>query len=261
MARTHRKTASSQSWDGVADWYLGWSGARGSFHHRTVAIPTVLDLLLCKPGDVIADLGCGPGSLAPAVTQTGASYVGIDLSLKLVRFARKHNQRPHAQFQVGDLTDAKLIRNLGGARFDAAVFLLSLQDIHPMPKALANAAALLKPSGRLVILMTHPCFRIPRQSGWGWDPGRKLQYRRVDHYMSPLQVPMEPHKNSAGITRSYHWPLSSYVGALNEHGLAIDQMLEIPMTLQPGNQKTSRAEKRALEEIPLFLALRARKIG
>lgn len=129
-----------------------------------------------------------------------------------------------------------------------------------MPKAIANAAALLKPDGRLVILMTHPCFRIPRQSGWGWDPGRKLQYRRVDHYMSPLLVPMEPHKHSAGITRSYHWPLSSYVSALSEHGPAIDQMLEIPMTRLPGDQKASRAEKRALKEIPLFLAIRARNL-
>ncbi|TGG90719.1 class I SAM-dependent methyltransferase [Natronospirillum operosum] len=262
MAKIHRKTAAtSQSWDGVADWYAGWSGARGSFHHRKVAIPTVMDLLRCRAGESVIDLGCGPGALASAVAQAGARYTGVDLSRKLIRFARKHNQSRQADFQVGDLTDADLARTLGPARFDAAVFLLSLQDIHPMSAAIANAAAILRPGGRLVILMTHPCFRIPRQSGWGWDGGRKLQYRRVDHYLSPLQVPMQPHQGTGGITRSYHWPLSSYVSELSAQGLMIDQLQEIPMTRLPKEQSVSRAEKRALREIPLFLALRAQKLS
>jgi hypothetical protein len=37
----------------------------------------------------------------------------------------------------------------------------------------------------MVLLLTHPCFRVPRQSGWGWDEQRKLQYRRVDRYLTP----------------------------------------------------------------------------
>ncbi|MCH8551505.1 MAG: class I SAM-dependent methyltransferase, partial [Natronospirillum sp.] len=238
-------------------WYAGWSGAKGSFHHRAVAIPEVMNLLCCTANETVVDLGCGPGALANSVTQAGARYVGIDLSRKLIRFARKHNQNRQTDFQVGDLTSPDLAGALGKARFDGAVFLLSLQDIHPLSAAVANAAGLLKPGGKLVVLMTHPCFRIPRQSGWGWDVGRKLQYRRVDHYLSPLQVPMQPHQGVGGITRSYHRPLSSYVSELCRHGLVIDQLREIPMTRLPRGQSVSRAEKRALQEIPLFLGLRA----
>jgi hypothetical protein len=44
----------------------------------------------------------------------------------------------------------------------------------------ASAAWALQPGGRLVLLLTHPCFRIPRQSNWDWDQGSRLRYRRVD---------------------------------------------------------------------------------
>lgn len=258
---TRRMSGSSQSWDGVAEWYAGWSGAQGSFHHRKLAIPTVMSLLDCQPGETVVDLGCGPGALAKSVTHAGARYLGIDLSRKLIQFAKKHNTEPGARFQVGNLADHDLPVTVGTDRFDACVFLLSLQDMHPMQHALQNAIRMLRPGGRIVLLLTHPCFRIPRQSGWGWDGGRKLQYRRIDQYLSPLQVPMQPHQGSGGITRSYHWPLSSYVTELANQGMVIDQLRELPMTQQAKQQRLSRAEKRALAEIPLFMGLRARKLG
>ena len=43
--------------------------------------------------------------------------------------------------------------------------------VDPLEPALASAAWALRPGGRLALLLTHPCFRIPRQSGWGWDEG------------------------------------------------------------------------------------------
>lgn len=244
----------SASWDPVAHWYAGWAGQNGSHYHRTIAVPLMLDLLGLNNGDRLADLGCGHGILAPPVARLGARYIGLDLSTRLIAEARRQQSR-YGRFVLGDATQLPDHRLLARGRFDAVSFLLSIQDINPLPEAIAEAARLLRSGGRLAMVMLHPCFRIPRQSGWGWDEGRGLKYRRLDSYLSPLAVPMQQHER--GATRSYHRPLGDYVAALNAAGLALTQIREVAD--MPG-EKDSRADRRAAREFPLFLGMRAEKL-
>ena len=105
--------------------------------------------------------------------------------------------------------------------------------------------------------MTHPAFRQPRHSGWGFDEGRKLTYRRIDGYLTELAVPMK--SLGGGLpTRSFHRPISAYINALADAGFATDAMLEIP-DLAPEKRpgKVARGDARASAEIPIFLGLRA----
>lgn len=244
--------APSRSWDAIAEWYAGWSGPHGSDHHRLLAIPALMLLLDPQRGERILDIGCGPGPLAPAIARRGASYLGVDLSPRLLAIARRHHGS-RGQFALGDATRLAEAGIRGFGAFDAATFLLSLQDIDPLEAAIASAASALRPGGRLVVLMTHPCFRIPRQSGWGFDGKRKLTFRRIDRYLGRLAVPMQTYgRGRGGTTRSYHRPLQDYVAALALAGFAIDALREIPGV-------ASRAEAAAEREIPLFFALRARK--
>lgn len=240
----------NSGWDPVAHWYNGWVGKNGSEHHRKLAIPAVLDLLELQPGESLLDIGAGQGVLAPYITRTGASYTGIDISPRLIAFARQHHG---GKFIVGDAR--QLNRLFSPESFDAAVFLLSIQDMNPLAEVIQSATKVLRHEGRLVILMTHPCFRIPRQSGWGYDENRKLQYRRVDRYLTPLPVPMKPYPET-GITISFHRPLSEYINTLAEYGLLMDSLREITTC----KTASKRAERLADREIPLFLALRARKL-
>lgn len=144
-----------------------------------------------------------------------------------------------------------------GSSYDAAVFLLSIQDMDPLELVLASAAWALRPSGRIVMLMTHPAFRQPRHSGWGYDETRKLQYRRVDMYLTPMVVPMKS-LGSGASTRAFHRPISRYVNALAAVGFAVDAMLESPDLAPDARPRPSkRASARADAEIPLFLGLRA----
>ncbi|MEX1152471.1 class I SAM-dependent methyltransferase [Parvibaculum sp.] len=259
MARkTNQRRAPSKSWDAVAGWYLGWAGAEGSRHHRELAIPALMALLAPEKGERVLDIGCGAGALAPAVMAAGAHYTGIDKSPRLVAHGRKHHGGD-ARLLVGDATRLSALAALAPGGFDAATFLLSIQDIDPLDVTLRSAAWALRPGGRLVMLMTHPCFRIPRQSGWGWDDGRSLQYRRIDSYLTPLDVPMQEYgrkngKEKPGVTRSYHRPLETYVAALAASGFVIDALQEIPA----GNTgEEGRAQRRARREIPLFLGIGA----
>ena len=166
--RPPRRPATRTSWDPVADWYTGWVGEAGSKHHRQLAIPAVLELLELRRGEKVLDIGCGHGVLAPFVTKAGAQYVGVDASDKLLEYARRHHGR-HGRFLLGDARSLPAVRGVREGEYDAAVFLLSLQDMDPLQDVLASATWALKPGGRTVLLMTHPCFRVPRQSGWGWD--------------------------------------------------------------------------------------------
>lgn len=245
----------SNSWDEVADWYAGWSGPEGSRHHRELAIPTLVELMRLKAGDRVLDIACGAGALVKAVRGAKASYVGIDLSPKLIGYARKHHKRD-ASFYVGDATNLAATKELSAASFDVAAYLLSIQDINPLEDTLASAAWALKPNARLAILMTHPCFRIPRQSGWGRDEGRQLIYRRVDRYLTRLDVPMQEYAgNKAGVTRSFHRPLQDYFENLYRAGFLVERIKEVCALPPPGQER--KAERLAREDIPLFLGLSA----
>lgn len=239
------------SWDEVADWYLGWVGTNGSKHHQRLAIPSVMELLQVRPKEQILDLGAGPGVLAEPITAQGAAYTGIDASERLIRFARRHHGNK-GRFLLGDVRQLEKQSLIQANSFDGAVFMLSLQDIDPFEAALRSATWALRKGGRLVLLLTHPCFRIPRQSGWGWDEGRKLQYRRLDRYLTPLAVPLRD-----GATRSFHRPLHMYINGLADCGLLLDAMQEITSY----KQFQERAEQKAEQEFPVFLALRARKLA
>jgi ubiquinone/menaquinone biosynthesis C-methylase UbiE len=248
------------SWEPVADWYNGWMGPAGSHHHRHYAIPAVLQLLDPQADEAILDLGAGQGVLAQFIAAAQARYTGVDASPRLLRYARSYH-RQYGRFLLGDARHLRKIPELQPATFDAAVFLLSIQDMDPLDAVLRETASMLKPGGRAVLLLTHPCFRVPRQSGWGWDAGRKLRYRRVDRYLTPLHVPIKAYTGRRpGATRSFHRPLHVYVNSLAACGLLVDRMHEITTHHINSDEGRASADKVAEREIPLFLAVRAWKV-
>jgi hypothetical protein len=196
--------------------------------------------------------------LAPYLVEAGARVTVLDGSPKLIAAGkRRHRGLRDARFLAGDARRMQAVAGLEPATYDAAVFLLSIQDMDPLTDVLRGVDWALRDRSRVVMLMTHPAFRQPRHSGWGFDEGRGLTYRRVDGYLSPMAVPM---KSLAGgvPTRSFHRPISSYVNALADFGYAVDLMLEIqdlPPERRPG--RATRGDARANAEIPIFLGLRA----
>ena len=246
------------SWERVATWYDGWVGDHGSTYHRELAIPAVLDLLQAQHGEEILDIGGGQGVLAPYLTEAGAAVTVVDASARLITAAeRRHAGLPNARFLLGDARRLPAVAGLELGGYDAAVFLLCIQDMDPLEDVVRGVDWALGSRGRVVLLMTHPAFRQPRHSGWGFDEGRKLTYRRIDGYLGEMAVPMK--SLGGGLpTRSFHRPISAYVNAFAVAGFAVDAMLEIP-DLPPDRRpgKATRGDARANAEIPIFLGLRA----
>jgi SAM-dependent methyltransferase len=220
-------------------------------------VPIAIELLDPRRGEHILDVGAGQGVLAPEIARHGARYAGVDVSPSLIDRARRRHGRD-GEFFVGDARRLDAVAGLRGARFDAAVFLLSIQDMDPLEMVLASVGRALRPTARIVILMTHPSFRQPRHAGWGYDEGRGLVYRRIDAYLTPMAVPMKSVDGSRP-TRSFHRPISTYVNGLAAAGFAIDAMREVPDLPDPLRPRGRRPANRADAEIPLFLALRARR--
>jgi SAM-dependent methyltransferase len=218
-------------------------------------------LLDARPGERVLDVGCGQGVLAPHLRAAGAVCVGVDASPSMIDLARRRHGR-EAAFLVADaarLTDPNVSRRLGPA-FDAAVFLLSIQDMDPLDAILASVARVLKRRARLVLVLTHPAFRVPRHSGWAADPGRGIVARRVDAYLRPMAVPLDG-RPGAGPTTTFHRPLSAYVSALARQGFAIDALEEPaddPALRGRGADRQGRRSGSIVNaDIPLFLAVRA----
>lgn len=271
----------STSWEPLADWYEAWAGELGSQYHQTLAIPTVLELLRPLQGETILDVGCGTGVLSSHLVQAGVTYVGVDASPRMLTYAKQRanvpsitggrqagrklrTRRPIApRFLLGDAAQLSDIPGIESESFDAAVFMLSLQDMEPLDKVLQATANTLKRRSRIVLLLTHPCFRTPRQSGWGWDEGRKLQYRRIDRYLTPMAVPVRPiFQGRSGAIHSFHRPLQDYVNALNRYGFMVDRIVEVPA--YPHIQRRgprAKAQNAANREIPVFLGISAQRLA
>jgi SAM-dependent methyltransferase len=252
-----RPPSGGTSWERVAGWYDGWVGAQGSRYHQGLAIPAVLELLEPHRGDAILDVGAGQGVLAPHLAASGIRYVGVDASPRLISMARRRHGES-GRFLVGDARRLELVPGLRRGAFSGAVFMLSSQDMDPLDEVFASLDWALRRVSRVVLLMTHASFRQPRHAGWGFDDGRRLVFRRVDAYLTPMAVPMKA-IGAGEPTRSFHRPISAYVNGLGRFGFAVDAMRELG-DLPPGERPGGRRDfGRAEAEIPLFLALRARR--
>jgi ubiquinone/menaquinone biosynthesis C-methylase UbiE len=253
---TNRDHTKDTSWQKVSPWYQKIVGDQGHYYHQHVVIPGVIRLLHLNKQSKLVDLGCGQGILARKIPQI-LSYLGLDASKSLIEFAQNQNKKPEHIFKVQDLT--KPI-NKAEETFTHAAIVLALQNMKDAAIALKNAASLLETNGKLVIVLNHPAFRIPRQSGWSIDEKTKQQQRWVSRYRSPLEIPiaMHPGEQPSTITWSFHHSLHDYFQMLVAAGFVVTN-LEEWYSDKTSVGKASKMENRARSEVPLFLTLVAHK--
>lgn len=254
------KNSPSTSWESVEKWYGGIVGEDGHYYHQHIIIPGLLRLmnLSTKKPHTLLDLACGQGILARAIPEK-IGYTGIDLSPSLIKSAKNLDKNPTHDYQVNDVTKP-LNAPLG--HFSHVSIVLALQNIESPAQVFKNASRHLGDGGKLFIVLNHPCFRIPRQSSWKVDEAQKLQYRRLDRYMSEMKIPIQanPSKgDQSAETWSFHYPLASYCKWLSQEGFVIEQ-LEEWCSNKVSTGQAAKMENRSREEFPLFMTIVARKI-
>lgn len=243
------------SWEKEHRWYGKSTHGKGQYYHEHVVIPGVRRLLGLNAGANVLDLGCGSGVLGRNIP-AAISYTGVDVSKSLIEDAERQDRAPSHRYSVLDATKPLPV----SSDFTHCTIILALQNMSTPSEAIRNAASHLKTGGILVLVLNHPCFRIPRQSSWGVDEKNKLQYRIINRYLSPLEIPvtMHPGAQNSSVTWSYHLPLGEYTGMLKRAGFVIDTIEEWSSDKE-SRGKAARMENRARNEIPLFLTIRAVK--
>ena len=253
-------TAPKTDWSTVAQWYDQLVGTEGSEYQREVVLPGVLKMLACRAGERVLDVACGQGVLCRLLHEQGVTAVGVDAAEPLIRLAVERSA-PAITYHIGDACALDAIAALPRGGFDAAACVLAIQNIDPVAPVFAGVAKMLRPGGRMVIAMMHPCFRGPRQTHWGWDDARGVQFRRVDRYLTLRKEPIVTHpgKDPTGHTWTFHRPVQSYINALGASGLMVDRVEEWVSHKVSDSGPRAPAENTARKEIPMFMAMRAVK--
>lgn len=259
MVRQQRSSKPSTSWEPVQKWYQATVGEEGHYYHKQIIIPAVLRLMALEkmPGASVLDLACGQGVLARHLPPQ-LPYTGVDLSVSLIKSAKQQDRNSCHQYVVADASKSLPLQD---KKFSHATIILALQNIEHPEAVLQNAALHLQAGGQLLIVLNHPCFRIPRQSSWQVDSEKKIQYRRLDRYATAMSIPIQA-QPSKGVqspsTLSFHHPLAAFTQWLNKAGFVITLMEEwCSDKISEGG--AAKMENRAREEFPLFLTIQAVK--
>lgn len=242
------------SWEPASDWYDQIVGDKGHTYHTDLIFPNLLPMMQLKAKDTLLDIGCGQGVLS-RVLPKGVHYTGLDLSKSLIVEAKKRSKDQAQEFIV---QNACIPFDLG-KQFSHIAMILCFQNMEESSVVLSNVAKHLSPKGKAFFVLNHPCFRIPRQTSWGVDEPKKIQYRRIDRYMSPLQIPIMIHpsqKEDSPSLISFHTSLSDLTCLLFQHGFLIEKIEEWCSNKESVG-RAAKMENRARKEFPLFMTIQA----
>lgn len=140
------------------------------------------------PHVVIADLGAGEGWLAQLLAQHASKVIAVDNSPKMVAFAKaemKKKKITNIEYRLGDLAEPPI----EPSSVDLAVLSQALHHTVNPAEAIAAAANLLKPGGRLAILDL---------SQHQFDKARKLY---GDHWLGFSEVDLRQWLKDAGLQK------------------------------------------------------------
>lgn len=249
------------SWGGVADWYNELLSFEGTYQ-KDLILPNLLRLIEPKKGDQILDVACGQGFFSRALAEKRASILGADISPELIKFAQSKAGANEKYFVI---PADKMADEIPSNKFDKALIVLALQNIENLNRAIMQISRALKLGGKLFIVLNHPAFRNPKKADWGFDEKNKIQYRRVDEYLSEskIEIDMNPGEKDNGKkekTVSFHRPLQVYAKALVKNGFLIGRIEEWNSHKKSEAGPRQKAEDKARKEIPLFMMIEAIKV-
>jgi len=132
----------------------------GNDFQRILTGPASERLLNLQPGETVLELACGNGVFSRRMAQLGVYVIATDFSEQLLERARartsEHTDR--IEYRLLDATREDQIVALGKQRFDAAVCNMAIMDMAEIDPLMRGMRQVVKPGGRFVFSLTHPCF-------------------------------------------------------------------------------------------------------
>ena len=146
-------------WNANATFWDGRMGEGNDFFHTLVA-PAMERLLKPVAGEKVLDIACGNGNYCRWLADRGLTVVGVDLSEVFIKRARQRSAGygDCVRYEVVDANDAEALLAIEGAPFNAITCNMALMDMAEIDPMLQTLPQLLKPQGRFVFSICHPCF-------------------------------------------------------------------------------------------------------
>ncbi|HEV7300776.1 MAG TPA: metalloregulator ArsR/SmtB family transcription factor [Tepidisphaeraceae bacterium] len=139
-----------------------WDKLRGELYGESFTTAAMLAML--SPELTVADLGCGTAPLVAMLAPHVKQVIGVDNSPAMLKAAKKRTaDLPNVDLRRGDLTSLPV----DDASIDAALLILALTYVPDATGAVTEAARILRPGGRLIIvdLLPHDRDDFRRQLG------------------------------------------------------------------------------------------------
>ncbi len=219
---------------------------RGNDYYREFMNGPALKRMMGDVGGMrVLDIACGEGYFSRFYAGQGAYVTGVDVSEDMIKAAvEEENRAPLGiEYHVADASDLSMLE---AESFDVAFSFMALMDMEDYESAIGEASRVLKPGGRFVFAMTHPCFEIRSLDGaevCGWetrilpDGTKEHLFLRTRDYFKRHSDSVEWKKSERRpygfTTTSFHRTLSDYVNALSRHGLLV-RRIEEPTPTEEG---------------------------
>jgi 2-polyprenyl-3-methyl-5-hydroxy-6-metoxy-1,4-benzoquinol methylase len=195
--------------------------------------PATERLLELQPGERVLDAACGNGLTSRCLAAMGAEVVAFDFAEELIdrAQARTKEHRERISYHVLDATDEAALLALGQGRFDVALCQMALFDmaeIRPLMRALSR---LLRPGGRFVFSVIHPCFNNPHMVHVAEMVDRDgdlvtVYSVKVFGYMTPTVARGAAIAGQPEPQLYFHRPLQDLLGAAFNEGFMLDGLEE-----------------------------------
>jgi 2-polyprenyl-3-methyl-5-hydroxy-6-metoxy-1,4-benzoquinol methylase len=229
-----------KAYERVPQQFIEDFGDQGDLTRQYLLNPALFALLSDVHELTILDAGCGQGYLARLLAKQGAYVTGIEPADVFFTYARRREQTEPLgiHYLQADLSTWTPTPN----SFDVVIANMVLMDIVDYEAALLNCVIALRPTGKLIFSILHPCFE---EAGSAW---KEKGYVAVRDYFRERAV-----EQSYGYF--IHRPLSSYLNGVVRAGCMIQQVLE--PQLEPAIAARYDAERYA--SVPGYLVICATK--
>ena len=210
-----------ESWDRAAAAFDRAQTSGLDYYRSDFFGPAQVEMCGDVDGMRLIDVGCGSGYFAREMAHRGARVTGVDISPRMIALAERHEAEAPLgiTYRLGDAAD--IAAGADATTYDMATSCMALQDMPNAPAVLRGVQAVLRPRGRFVASITHPCSDMPFRR-WERDERGQKRWLCVDRYFerAPIEYTWERFGERV-TTTAMHATLDDWFGWIHDAGFQL----------------------------------------